>query len=54
MYNLKKTLQEIVDEVIDLDALHVIVLKEIEVEEGDDFPSLIELGVSPGNFSYLQ
>ena len=52
MYNLKRTLQEIVVEVIDLDALPVIVLKEIEVE--DDFPSLIELGVSPDNFSYLQ
>ena len=52
MYNLKATLQEIVVEVIDLDALPVIVLREIEVE--DDFPSLIELGVSHDNFSYLQ
>ena len=52
MYNLRKTLQEIVVEVIDLDALPVIVLKEIEVD--DDFPTLIELGVSHGNFSYLQ
>ena len=51
MYNLKKTLQEIVVEVIDLDALPVIVLKEIEVEE--DFPNLQQLGVSPDNFSYL-
>ena len=53
MYNLKATLQEIVVEVIDLDTLPVIVLREIECEQ-DDFPSLIELGVSPGVFTYLQ
>ena len=39
MYNLKKTLQEIVVEVIDLDALPAIVLKEIEVEDLDFGPS---------------
>ena len=52
MYNLKRTLQEIVVEVIDLDALPATVLKEIEVEE--DFPNLQHLGVSPDSFSYLQ
>ena len=52
MYNLRKTLQEIVVEIHDLDTLPTLILKEVEVE--DDFPSLQQLGVSPDNFNYLQ